>query len=472
MLARLMIFIPMILLLFACQKDEFAIKKSGQTGSSSPIMHNSQSRCANYTLVKPPVDFLFLWDNSSSQLFINPTTKAALNNVINLISSQFDYHLVLAPLVEVSGTTSPTYLVTDSPNGLSGNASSMIVPKDQAANLLDTFPGAVGSYEEGIDRAYHLIDSNRSNGIFRSGGYTIVVVMSNGDDSSFPGASNFTPPPQNFLPYKLQLYDNLKTTLNGQMFRFMSMVAHSACGAGYKQNDLYKNFSQMIYANHTVNPPTDQFGRATPDSWDICGMDFTHLFDGINNAIQAQVVNHIYDHWPITTNLGEIDFDQIIVSKNTGQVLQKDDAVNGFTVEGYLTNQNTRVLPTPGEPFSGQMIKLYGAGKVTYPECLNITTQTPADFYGYIPLSTKPLVTTINLEVNGVTIPKYDPPQTTFGWEYIGHSNSQNILVISPTNPSPDYPALNKTGYFLKLHGSAIYSNNSNYQVNYDPASN
>ena len=89
--------LPILLILItliSCGKEEFAsIKQS--VDSAAPITLNSSLEvCANHTLVKPYVDFLFLWDNTSSQTFVNSGTKEALANTVNLISERFDYRIL------------------------------------------------------------------------------------------------------------------------------------------------------------------------------------------------------------------------------------------------------------------------------------------------------------------------------------------------------------------------------------------
>lgn len=455
------------LLLSSCSKESFAPKKNQDSFSASSVQSSSASQCAGFTLVKPPVDFLFLWDNTSSQYFVNDQTKQALNNTIALVSNRFDYHIMMAPLVG-SGNSS-AFLVAENPNGLTSSALNMLVPQSDAASRLGSFPTSTQSNEKGLERVNQLISNNRSNHIFRQNSYVIIVLMSNGDDLVYTNNGLVNgPATNNYIEQQKNTLFSLKNAMSSEQMRFISLVAFNACQSGFKANYSYKKMSDLVYIDSGAY---DQAGRPFPDSYDICSTGFIHLFDGINNAIQDVLINHVYDAWPISSN-AQLTFnpDTIKVKKSNGQEffpVSGPGNGSGFRYIGY-TSRNTRLLPTPGEPFTGHMIELYDSARVTYPECLIVETETPIEYYGYVHLQAKPVVNTIKLVINGTTISQ----STTNGWEYIGYKSSQNLKIVGPTNDSPASPALNKTGYFLKLRGSAIYSNGASVNVTYDPAGN
>ncbi len=463
---HLYILCTLSLLILSCSKNEFSVNKKQNIYSTNPISSLTSSSCSGFTLIKPEVDFLFLWDNTSSTFFINEQSKQALNNTIALISTRFNYHILMAPLVG-SGNNS-AYLAVENENGLSTSAKSMVVPQDQASQKLGTFPTSTVSAEDGLQRTYDLINNNRSNGIFRNKAYTIVVLMSNGDDIIFNG-SNVDPWANDQHLYAMR--DNFvylrDIILQSEQFRFISLVSFSACQSGFRQNYTYKKMSGLIY-NSKIPSQNDQNGRPYPDSYDICTTSFIHLFDGINDGIQSSLLAHIYDAWPISSSSGlTFNPSKIYVKKNTGAVIPEVSGPPGpgFKYLGYTT-RNTRILPTPGEPFTGHLIELYGTSKVNYPECLVVTTETPVDYYGYVQLQTKPVISTIKLKINGVTISQ----STVNGWDYIGYKENQNLKILGSNDYTPATPEFNKTGYILKVYGSAVYNNGAVIDVTYDPA--
>ena len=51
-----------------------------------------------------------------------------------------------------------------------------------------------------------------------------------------------------------------------------------------------------------------------------------------------------------------------------------------------------------------------------------------------------------------------------------GYGIMQNIKVLSPVQPNiPGQPPVYHSGFFFKLHGNAIFSNNDSIEVIYKP---
>jgi hypothetical protein len=478
-------------LLVGCGKEQFSIKKKVESQNTNPVSLNTSSSCSSFTLIKPKVDFLFLWDNSSSSIFINDSTKAALNNTIDLVSSRFDYHIMLAPLVLPSPNTNDyAKFISDTPDGLTQSALNMKIDRSQAASALNTFPGGIGSVEAGLSRASWLISNNISNGIFRPNSYLIIVVMSNQDDTSYPNApisgADREIHIQNKSKELLCLRGNYSSScsgpsLNSQQMRFISLVGHSSCSSAgvASANYVYKKVSEIVYSSSYTNGNPSASGASYPyDSYNLCSQsNFVHLFDGVNNSIQDTLIKHKYNYWPLaSTGAAAIDPDEVRVYKDGVEMNRLTEPVgggsNGFSFTNGIQAVNTRYEPTPGEPFTGYVVKLYGNARVTYPECMTIKTQSPKEFYGFVHLQTKPVESTINLKINGQTVPQ----STTNGWQLLKSGGapqyfaSKNIKIAAPGNYSDGYPAVMKSGYFLQVYGTAIYSNGSSIEVYYDPS--
>jgi chorismate mutase len=474
----------LFLLICACSKEEFAPFTQKKTTTAPPIVTNAPpvgNSCSNFTLVKPPVDFLFVWDNSSSQVFITPETKAALNNVITSISDRFDYHIMLAPLLPKFSAGRPVqYVIASNDNSLNLPASQqyMKIPYIEAPQKLDEFTLVGGTIENGYDRVIDLLNLNRSNNIFRQNAYTIVVVMSNEDETSDipPGGVRSNINLQNVINTKFSQIKQIRDSLNSIQFRFISLVAHKignhSCSNLWDDGISYRRMSKKIYdeINPPANKPTDQNNRlSVADSYSICNGQFLTLFDGINSTIQEQVIQHVYNYWPLASTTDPVfDPGAITVTKNNGQNLVQNDLVNGFRLlPGIQVDHPTRQFPPPpGERFTGYLIELFGNGRVTFPECINVRTQSPAEYYGYLSMNKDPDLSSIQLTIDGVTIPQ----SNTNGWEYIGFIEGQNIKVKSRLEPNqPGLPPIEQTGYFIKLHGNAIFTNGSSANLLFKP---
>ena len=512
--------ILLALMLSGCSKEQFSTKKKQEVQSSNPIQINSSSTCSAFTYIKPKVDFLFLWDNSTSSVFINSQTKNALNNTIDLISSRFDYHIMMAPLMG-SGNNEAKFM-SETPDGLNQSALNIKIDRTQAANSLN-FSYVPGNAEAGVQRSIDLIRNNTTNGIFRPNSYVVIVVMSNEDDNSW--ATSYPPADADRVLHVRQKVNDLMClrgnynppagyscqgfSLNSLQMRFMSIVAYNDYGGSntcggisyWKRNLVYKEVASKVYTTPYTNGVsqndqstrtdlyTDPFlGIVNFDSYDICSQSsFSGIFDGINASINDTLIAHKYNYWPVASaGASAIDPDEIKVFKDGVEIPRLTSpgiGTDGFYFENYVQTRNTRYSPTPGEPFTGYLIRLYGNAEVTYPQCLTVTTQSPKEFFGYINMQTKPLENTIQVKINGQTVPK----STTNGWQLVKSNgqphyyNSKNIKIQSagstcPTSIEPQgycgaSPAINKSGYFLQVFGTAVYSNGAQVEVIYDPSS-
>ena len=494
----------------SCGVSEFSTKKTQNQSTINPVSTNSTQSCSSFTLIKPNVDFLFLWDNSTSSVFINSQTKAALTNLVDQVSVDFDYHIAMAPLLGTGNAN--TKIVTSTTAGLGASATAMRIDQASISNTISNFPLVSGSYEAGISRTNEILNLNKTNGVFRQNSYLIVVVMSNEDDNSWvpSGVAYYNP------IFESQKYVDAQTNtllctrgnytppvgqlpcvgapLNSTQMRFISLVAHNSdspgqsCGgvALYRTNSIYKKVSEKVYLEKYLGLSRHETQTTPYDSYNICDQaNFSHIFDGVNQSIKQILIKHKYNYWPVATSgAAAIDPAEVRVFKDGVEFLKFNEPVapgtNGFSFTNTIQTLNTRTLPTPGEPFTGYMVKLYGTAQVTYPECVRVTTKTPKEYYGYIALTTKPLEATIVVKINGQIVNKGGAN----GWELIKTGQvptyfpSKNIKIQAPgvfcptnsVNYCPGNPAINKSGYFIKLNGNAVYSNGAQVSVIYDPS--
>lgn len=491
---RLFIVLGILFLASSCGIEEFATKKKKDSLAINNISTNTQSACSQFTYIKPKVDFLFLWDNSSSAVFINSATRQALNQTIDLISTRFDYHIVLAPLVVPNGSSVNDYaglIVSDTPSGeMTSTALSMRIDRSAAQNHLSTFP-AVGSSEYGTQRAIDILNTNKTTSsgalknAFRYGAHTIVVVMSTEDDDGAINENNPFAHLQNFVSQKTAALNSLKNSLDSIQLRFFSIVRKRECNQQYAPmspfaySEGYRRVSEQVFYSQSPLPPDIGSNR---DSFDLCSIsDFTKVFDGINNSIQDFIIGHKYNYWPVAQSGANIDPNEITVTKDGTSYPRLNEPVaggsNGFSFNNYVQTVNTRFAPDAGEPFTGYVVKLYGDAQVTYPECMSVRTQTVLEWYGYAHLQSKPVESSIQLKIDGATVSKCPSNVSGCnGWELIKNNSgptyisNQNMRIVGPNNFTPKSPGLVKSGYFLKLHGNAAYSNGQSVEIIYDPS--
>lgn len=517
---------PLILLilvltgLFSCGKERFSTIKENESSKSQDKVLTQNNITTNFTYIKPEVDFLFLWDNSTSSLFVDNTTLNALANLLANISTQFDYHIMIAPL-KGSGSAQAK-IATSTPTGLSGSALGMQISLSQIPSTALGFTKVSGNQEAGVTRAVDIINANRSNGVFRQNAYVNVVVISNQDDNSWE--VKFPPSVRErnqYVGFKLNdllcLRGNYTpptgfncsgiTPLNSQQMRFMSVVAYAdpntqSCGnlSYWKKNHVYKEISSKIYSAPYTNSVVlnDQDARSdletssgftNYDSYDLCSMgSFSSLFSGVNASIQATLIPHKYNYAPVAGAGANIDPNEVQVFKNGVSINRLTPPVNpgdyGFTFDNVVQTVNTRYEPTPGEPYTGYVVKLHGTARAVYPDQIRVTTLSPVEFFGYIPVGAKPYEPSITVRINGTEVPK----SSVNGWQLVKDSGgnprffgSKNIKIqsnkaICPVTGDPsqyceETPALNRSGYMIQVFGNAVYSNGVNIEVIYDPAS-
>ena len=489
--------------LIACGKDHFGNVKQQSQYTAPSLKTWSNSSCASSHYIKPKVDFLFLWDNSTSTYFINDETIKALGNTINLVSSRFDFRILMAPIL-TNQTSQLQVIVSDDPDDLSSGAKKLIIPPEQASGYLNNYPKVSGSSENGLERAVELIRYARNQKIFRSGASLNVVIMSNGDDNSWikkgiPIAAHrdtyfneklhqllclrgkYNPPGGKRCHYK-------DASLNLQMMRFHSIVAHAKPGTSHcphiasgKQNYMYKTMSRKLYQSAYVggSSPNDQQSRTDQliDSYDICRIgSFNRIFDGINASLKETLVAHKYNYWPVAS-VGAPSFNHGTIQVWKDNTLLQPSTTNGYRLFYSSTSIPTRYYPNSGEPFSGHLIALYGNAKVTYPECIKVKTESPKDYFGYYVLPLKPDPNSIVVKINGENIPQ----SPTNGWQLLKEGSaakffkSQNIKIRSDFKfctgriYCEGEPAINKTGYVIQFFGNSIYSNNDSVNIIYDP---
>jgi hypothetical protein len=477
--------IILVFLAISCSKEE--VGKQGRVASfTTPqrVLFDG-TNCAQHTEIRPKVDFLFLFDNSTSTNYLNPQTIASLEGVFSRLPDHYDYHAMVAPLLD-NGKTNHPVLVRDvthsvQENGL--NLSKLGSRLKGSAYEISPFTNQEkvgGAYENGFERAYDLINNeyNKGTNVFRKDSYIIITVISNGDDNAYLSSTGGLYYPHldyNDFEQKKSLLLSLKnvSNLNAIKVRFLSLVANkpTAFCSGARDGDRYRRMSKHL---HDLSLDTVSNSSANPDTFDICSDSVSDIFSQLDQIIHYVVVPHRYEYWQVTTNTNQnaIDPSTIEVFKSSTGEQIPESYVNGFSYQ-YVSppsTRNTRYYPDYGEPKSGHLIQLYGTARIEYPECLRVKTQTPLEYWAYIVLDKEPDLSDIKVTIDGNEIPQ----SSTNGWQYIGRQDSINIRVKSLSNPiatsEPD-KTMRGPGWFLKLSGSAIYSNNSRVEVRFSPKS-
>jgi hypothetical protein len=468
----------LLLALASCGGEQFGTTPQSNSSQPNAVTAFQQASCSNHTLIKPEVDILYVVDNSTSSYYLASDIKTAIQNTINSISSDFDYRVIGTPLLQTPTGNQDYQVLAKNPSTLPSTTTDK---KVNAASEFSFFSNPVpGSLEPGLERirsfiAEHSSLTPASEKLLRRGAYLFIVLVSNGRDtdieSPMPGGSGETI--QNLSVYNARKASlvNLKASLASQQFRLFSLVTHPGCAkSGW--NPSPKSYIQMSKDLYNQTPfPTDQSGDPSPDSYDLCQGQISGVFTSVNSAIQQIIVPHTYKYWPITfsetaTGLNTAEIKVYKSSPSSAPTLLPSSSWTYISNSG-LTSYNTRILPTAGEPTTARHLIQFASGhEVTYPNCIQITSTSNLEYFGYVVMAKNPNVSTIVLKINGQTIPQ----SSTNGWSYIGQQ-TRNIKVQH--DGFSDQPAVIRTGYMVQLNGSShYYKSGDNVEIYYVPATN
>src|SRR5690554_4471880 len=97
-------FVPLLALcalLTSCGEEFLTQNTLSETEKAPDIQNFAYESCAQMRLVKPPVDILFVVDNTGSTLQSSfQQIKEQIAATVGTISQEFDYHVYIAPLYE------------------------------------------------------------------------------------------------------------------------------------------------------------------------------------------------------------------------------------------------------------------------------------------------------------------------------------------------------------------------------------
>ena len=491
---KLTLLAPLLaLILVGCSKEEFGNNPGRYSHSVGARQSFSNSACSYSSVVKPKVDMIFIFDNSTSSFYLNQTTRRnilrALRGTVFTAAQRYDYRIIVAPLIANSRTapyTSGVSAVVSDDTGITSTGKGLIVGSsdNQLVDRAVSIAAVPGSVENGFNRAkdlinYHATYPNGATKILRPQANTIITVFSNEDvewplsGDGYRTGSWYT---RKFNGNKDALI-TLSNSLRALQFRFITVVPRTSRH--------YRTMSSEIYQHNLSSKTGFRSIASTPyDTFDLEGRNFDHIFSSINQTLTNVVVPHTYNYWPITDKqpaLGggaPFDPDSIEVYKHTSNnnyTQLPQSSSNGWTLladsggNPLRTTQNTRLTPSIGEPHTGYFIQLHGSAQVTYPECIRIETSEPFDYYGYIVTSEKPsepLGSNVQYRKNGQSYSQ----SNSNGWHYLGYRRGINVRVTARTGHSSGLPEVRKTGYVFQLFGSAIYANGDRVELIVNPA--
>jgi hypothetical protein len=417
------------------------------------------------------VDVLYVIDNSSSTYYLG-NIKNSISNTVNKLSSDFDLRVIGTPLLETNTGNDNYQVMTNSSDLVGIPGDSRRVSTANGLNFFQTTP--VSGVEKGLGRVISFVDYHK-NGLLRNSAYLVIVLVSNGRDQEVEEqihSNGETKVIDSVYAARLASFTNLKTSI--PQLRLFSITANgeSDCPSGFRTSrNSYVKMSQQLYQDSLASD-----SPAARDSYNICdSQGISYVFDSINSSIKQVVRPHEYRYWPITfaENNEMVSTDEIRVTKistdGSGIPLTRGTDwtyVDKVTPQSVDTRVGPVPTPGPGEPVFGRHFIRF-TNVVTYPDCVLVTSVSRTEYFDYVVLPQKPIVSSVSLRINGIVIPM----STTNGWsDETSVPKTLNIKAAYPTAADENPPVM-RTGFMLKLNGtSKYYKSGDNVEVNFNPA--
>lgn len=476
-------FFLLLTLMLACNKeDSFAPGRVTEGSFSSAFSTYKTDTCVNHGTQLEDADILFLYDISSSQVFTNGQIQSMLD-AAGVGPSRFgNVRLMFAPIQ--GSTTQGHPVMAINSTGLGANV-----------NIVSHPPGITGytstGAEDGLQRAFDIVDRNNANDggnqVFRNNSNLFIILVSNEDNNAhveYLGANDtnidFYQTGLN-LSLRVSKILNLKSQMNLNSLRLLSFVYHSSCKTGVTPGTAYRQASAYIYQQ---NGSSDQSASATPDSFDLCSIETKDIYSYVDSIANPIIIPFTQHRVHIANSFASFNPTALTIYKNVNGVSTElfESSPNDFdlnvysnsvpscssplstipcndTVSGVVADFDTSFTGVPG---------LTGNGNVTYPGCYVVNTQPHDIHIGYAVTSVKPLKESIRVRIDGQEVPE----SSVNGWTFNDQNfyTNRNIRVTSPSNDTPAFPEVKRTGFMIKLHGElGTITNGESLVVDYIP---
>jgi hypothetical protein len=412
--------------------------------------------------------------------WISADVKTAIQNTVGTISNQFDYRIIGTPLLKTGNGNQDYQVLAKTPSSLPGTVSnSKVLSAASQFSFFSGTPANPSEPEAGLRRAdefisAHLSFPGQTNGLFRQNAYLIIVLISNGKDHEVEYLNGNFEPQQNLSVFNTRKNrfvgpSGLKQYLSSKQFRLFSVTANvKGCKTGYYSSlKSYTAMSQALHDSHNFSANNNPYD----DHYDLCDSDgISSVFGDINSTIQQITIPHKYNRWPITYTETATGLNPATIKVYKSSPTQQPTLLpaSSFT---YIHNPNqnpydTRIEPLPtGEPTTSKhLIQFTANNEVTYPECVQITSESNPEYFGYVVIPKNPIPSSVVLKIKGQVIPQ----SATNGWSIGGYQFEKNIKVLHLG--FSDLPEAKRTGHFINLNGSNnYYKSGDSVTIDYVP---
>jgi hypothetical protein len=376
-------------LLTACGKEKYVDQN-----------FQSSATANQYVTSKPKVDIVVFQDDSDSVMY-GPISalKPQMQNFLSQLSSDWDIHFVVLPLLSDQSSLSGKYVVASDCSSISGASGCYPLSQTSTYNSqpgdaawLNNSNSGVGSLDQGLYYMQRNLSrsSFTSSGFLRSDAALAVIVVSNGQDlsginpnnkgSCYDGYGNYNPsafPQIDYCnangsgTYEVNTYANSLSSSYNSFANYFAQVRGSSLLAKFysivSPSTTSGCYGSYAMAGTRYISMSQQFNSSTGNLCNSSG--FSTVLNDIRSNLHA-VTTAIKFNYAVVSTQYEPLVSSITVQKNGVTIPQSD--TNGWSYVGYLSNQPTSYYPTSGNVQSGYMIQLNGSAVYQGSDSLSI----------------------------------------------------------------------------------------------------
>ncbi len=323
------------------------------------LEYTTSAIAGQYIYIKPKLDLVIFQDNSDSMANAMAQVKPQLSAFLSALDTNWEYRVVVLPLLSQQHINSKTVLATDCTGVPAGGC---VGPSSVAyfnslvgdSGWITSRDSSVGNQDPGFQNMQANINSLVGAGFLRNDAAHSFLVISNNDDHS--GVTyNYRPDGaitginyssattiNSFNQYK-NYFQSVAASIH--LDRFYSVVAaqsYTDCYGGGR------TWAGIRYMNMAA-----ALGGV---SYDLCQGSLPNVLNDIRARL-VTVVQMIEFNYVVLPY--DVDPASISLKKNGAALAQSN--VDGWEYVGYRSNQPTSFSPVLGNVKSGYMIRLYGS---------------------------------------------------------------------------------------------------------------
>ncbi|NDG84709.1 MAG: hypothetical protein EBX52_06680 [Proteobacteria bacterium] len=338
-----------------------------------PSAMRSRQSAAGTTTIPAKVDVVFGMSQNTSMLNIAPGLSSEIPQFLHTLFpitgkvsvSRYDTNTPAANWL-------PPYPGASYTNPLLGILSSLVAPS--FTYPVPNYYGAPTNLgiEYGLKNQLDFVSrADVGSQFLRSDAVMALVTLSNGEDRSWAtapatGTANpWTYPSNSFYTGTGGVYSQIKSIkVSPSLVKYYSLVAHNnrnCRGLGSWSGIRYEQHAQALNGK----------------SVDICSVSIKDALTTVASDIQGTPLPFERNFLVIATepNPATIQVTKYPNGDTNSPITIPEDATNGWTYAGYLTNQDTIDAPIAMDQKTGYMVELHGTAKLNGSDMADVTYQ-------------------------------------------------------------------------------------------------